>query len=148
MKTVLEFDNTKRLFIDKKSTLALYEKRTMKCLGETEFNLSKYANEGKATEDKLKLNGELGGHIEIFIRAKNLDPNPQTPSFKLQHHMMMPTIQERESETDFREDFERKEKEFKRTIDMLEEQLDELKKQEEDQIERLNNSIKEEGLTS
>ena len=40
----------------------------------------------------------------------------------------MPTIEERESESDVKEEIERKEKEYKKNIERLEETLDDLKK--------------------
>lgn len=43
-------------------------------------------------------------------------------------YLTMPTIEERESESDFKEEYERKEKEYKKNIDRLEETLEELKR--------------------
>ena len=47
-----------------------------KKLGEAEFDLSKYANEERAWEDKLPLKYcdlDSQAYIEIFIKAKVLD---------------------------------------------------------------------------
>ena len=47
-----------------------------KKLGEAEFDLSKYANDEKAWEDKLPLKYcdiDSQGFIQIFIKAKVLD---------------------------------------------------------------------------
>ena len=40
----------------------------------------------------------------------------------------MPTIEERESESDVKEEYERKEKEYRRNIERLEESLNDLKR--------------------
>jgi hypothetical protein len=46
-------------------------------IGETDFDLSIYANKNKATGDKLLLKNENsvlnGSYIEIFIKAKATD---------------------------------------------------------------------------
>ena len=43
----------------------------------------------------------------------------------------MPTIEERESESDIKEELERKEKEYKKSIERMEESLEDLKKTQE-----------------
>ena len=40
----------------------------------------------------------------------------------------MPTIEERESESDMKEEYERKEKDYRRNIERLEDALDDLKR--------------------
>jgi hypothetical protein len=46
----------------------------------------------------------------------------------------MPTIEERESESDVKEELERKEKEYKKNINRLEETLEDLKKEFDDKL--------------
>jgi hypothetical protein len=70
----------------------LYKKKDKSLIGETDFDLSIYANKNKATGDKLFLkNGPgNGAYIEIFIKAKASDQpsdkvstnTSDTPTFK------------------------------------------------------------------
>lgn len=46
----------------------------------------------------------------------------------------MPTIEERDSEIDVREELERKEKEYRRNIERLEDMLDDLRRRGEEQV--------------
>jgi hypothetical protein len=55
MKTVLDYDVDKGVFLPKKSVLALFKKKGKELLGQTDFDLSIYANKGKPTGDKLYL---------------------------------------------------------------------------------------------
>ena len=73
MKTALEYDLINKEFLSKKSVLALFRKKDKQLLGQTDFDLSIYANKGKSTGDKLYLQGELeGAYIEIFIKAQEV----------------------------------------------------------------------------
>ncbi|CDW73810.1 UNKNOWN [Stylonychia lemnae] len=71
MKTVLEFDPSTNLFLKKHSVLALFRKKDKKLLGQTDFDLSIYANQNKPTGDKLVLKDcdQSDAFIEIFIKA-------------------------------------------------------------------------------
>ena len=106
MKTVLEFDNYRGKFHKKKSILSLFDRGTMEPLGETDFDLAKYANDEKPHEDKLVLRGgpDPESWIEIFIRAKVLDKVAQTPNMSV---MIMPIIEEKDSEQDFYEELQK-----------------------------------------
>lgn len=56
----------------------------------------------------------------------------------------MPTIEERDSEADVREELERKEKEYLRNIERLEDMLDDLRRkgdQQASQLEALNQTV-------
>ena len=53
---------------------------------------------------------------------------PQTPSVRASGMVSMPTIEERDSEADVREELERKEKEYLRNIERLEDMLDDLRR--------------------
>lgn len=104
-------------------------------LGEADFDLSKYANDDRAQEDRLPLKNcsiDSTAYIEIYIKAKVLDNLPQTPSknssMMNQSATRMDTIEERESEFDMKEEYERKEKEYRRNIERLEDTLEDLKK--------------------
>lgn len=56
----------------------------------------------------------------------------------------MPTIEERDSEADVREELERKEKEYRRNIERLEDMLDDLRRKElEISTSAVNTSISE-----
>lgn len=73
MKTVLEYDFLRRQFIKKKSELQLWKKDMSTMLGSAEFDLSKYANEEKAVEEKLPLKNSAysnQGYVEIYIKCK------------------------------------------------------------------------------
>lgn len=113
-------------------------------LGETDIDLSKYANLEKAVEDRLPLRQcqDENGCIDIYCKAKPLDNVPQTPSLRTP---ALPIIQERESESDLKEEFEKREKEYQGKITTLEKEIIGLKKQHEEQTEiaRLNATIKE-----
>jgi hypothetical protein len=50
----------------------------------------------------------------------------------------MPVIEERDSEFDVREELEKKEKEYKRNIERLEEHLDELKRMNDEKSVELD----------
>lgn len=67
-------------------------------------------------------------YIEIYIKAKVLDQTPQTPSVRASGLVSMPTIEERDSEADVREELERKEKDYLRNIERLEDMLDDLRR--------------------
>ena len=69
MKTMLEFDPMTSNFQPKKSVLALFRKRDKILLGQTNFDLSIYANKGKAMGDKLFLDEIKDAYIEIYIKA-------------------------------------------------------------------------------
>lgn len=73
--------------------MALYRKKDKSLIGETDFDLSIYANKNKATGDKLFLKDGLtskGAYIEIFIKAKASEQSSDkmstnasdTPTFK------------------------------------------------------------------
>ena len=49
----------------------------------------------------------------------------------------MPTIEERDSEADVREELERKEKEYQRNIERLEDMLDDLRRRGEEQVSQM-----------
>lgn len=101
-------------------------------LGEADFDLSKYANEEKAMEDKLPIKNcstDPDAYIEIYIKAKVLEAAPSSSSrLNSSLNTSMPVIEERDSEFDVREELEKKEKEYKKNIERLEEHLDELKR--------------------
>lgn len=80
MKTVLEYDTGAQRFLEKKSILALYRKKDKKLLGQTNFDLSIYANKVKSIADKLMLQDSEypDSYIEIFIKAAPLDPTSST----------------------------------------------------------------------
>lgn len=103
-----------------------------KLLGEADFDLAKYANDERAQDDKLPLKNctlDPKAYIEIYIKAKVLENVASTPSMKLHMSMQsMPTIEERESESDMKEEYERKEKDYRRNIERLEDALDDLKR--------------------
>ena len=107
-------------------------------LGSADFDLSKYANDERAQDDRLPLkncNIDPSAYIEIYIKAKVLDAVPQTPSMKTTGMQLtsMPTIEERDSEVDVKEELERKEKEYRRNIERLEDMLDDMRRRNEEQ---------------
>lgn len=109
-------------------------------LGSADFDLSKYANDERAQDDRLPLKNctiDSSAYIEIYIKAKVLDQVPQTPSMRAPGMQLtsMPTIEERDSEADVREELERKEKEYRRNIERLEDMLDDLRRKEQEQLE-------------
>ena len=56
--------------------LSVYTKDMTRLLGEADFDLSKYANDERAIDDKLPLRNcaiDPKAFIEIFIKAKVLD---------------------------------------------------------------------------
>ncbi len=55
MKTVLAYDLINQSYISKDSKLVLMRKKDKTMLGQTDFDLSIYANKGKSTGDKLYL---------------------------------------------------------------------------------------------
>jgi hypothetical protein len=81
MKTSLEYDQTNGIYLPKKSVLALLRKKDKKLLGNTDFDLSVYANKGKPTGEKLILSNceQDDAYIEIFIKATAADQStPRT----------------------------------------------------------------------
>ena len=82
----------------------------MEPLGDTDFDLAKYANNEKAHEDKLILRGgpDPESFIEIYIKAKVLEKAPQTSTNMSM--MSMPIIEERESESDFYDELQKQDK--------------------------------------
>ena len=96
-------------------------------LGEADFDLSKYANNpDQAFEDKLPLKGcalDPDACIEIYIKAKIIE---KTQEKLVNQYKGMQTIEERENEADPREEFERKEKKYKKQLEHLQEELDSL----------------------
>ena len=115
------------------STLAVYTKDLQTCLGEADFDLAKYANDERAQEDRLPLKNctiDPQAYIEIFIRARMLESTSSTPRVPHRPNQLnsMPTIEERESESDIKEEFERKEKEYLRQIERLEDTLEGLRR--------------------
>lgn len=110
MKTVLEFDKAANLFLSKKSVLALFRKKDKKLLGRTDFDLSKYANMSKSSNDKLSLSDceQPDAYIEIFIKAQPQSADAETPagqqtSLKKQQTSFTEVAKEQE-------DFEKKKK--------------------------------------
>lgn len=88
-------------------------------LGEADFDIGKYANSQRAQEDKLPLRGcseDPDAFVEIYIKAKNLKAVPPTPSVRAP---VMPPIEERNSESDIRDEFENKERMYKRNIESM-----------------------------
>ena len=142
MKTALDYDVLRHQFIKKKvqrslillmfqSNLQVWKKDMSQMLGEADFDLSKYANEERAMEDRLpiKNSSDPNAFIEIYIKAKVLEAAPQTSSRVASAlNISMPVIEERDSEFDVKEELEKKEKEYKRNIERLEEHLDQLKR--------------------
>lgn len=116
-------------------------------LGEADFDLSKYANDERAQDDRLPMKNcptDPNAYIEIYIKAKVLDQTPQTPSVRASGLVSMPTIEERDSEADVREELERKEKDYLRNIERLEDMLDDLRRkgdQQSSQLEALNQTV-------
>ena len=100
-------------------------------LGEADFDLSKYANEERAMEDRLPIKNspDPNAFIEIYIKAKVLEAAPQHSSRVASAlNISMPVIEERDSDFDVKEELEKKEKEYKRNIERLEEHLEQLKR--------------------
>jgi len=134
MKTVLDYDSFRKQFVKKKSDLQLWKSDMSSQLGTADFDLSKYANEERGQEDKLPLKNCLAdpkAYIEIYIKAKvegglNQPNTPTSAGMRgLNSSMMlrMPTIEERESEGDVKEELERKEKDLQKRIAKLENDL-------------------------
>lgn len=105
-------------------------------LGSADFDLAKYANVEEPQEDRLPLKNCLldkEAYVEIYIKAKVLDALPQTPTMSGRGaggnaFTQMPVIEERESESDVKEELERKEKEYQRNIERLEDTLEDLRR--------------------
>ena len=142
MKTQLEYDTLKRQYVRKKSDLQLWKQDMSSMLGFAEFDLSKYVSQDpamaeKTQEDRLPLKNCLiddSAYIDIFIKAKaDLDSNqPQqsSPSQSPVHRNhsggrtaatssyvpRMPIIQERDSESDLKEELDRKVREYEKKI--------------------------------
>jgi len=141
MKTVLEYDFLRRQFIKKKSELQLWKKDMSNMLGSAEFDLSKYANEEKAVEEKLPLKNSpysTEGYVEIYIKCKaegglptthGSAPHPSMGRGGLNTSALtrMPTIEEKDSECDVKEEIEKKEKAYLKKIDQLEAEVESLK---------------------
>jgi vacuolar-type H+-ATPase subunit I/STV1 len=114
-------------------------------LGEADFDLSKYANEERAMEDRLPVKNcsfDPNAYIEIYIKAKVLEAAPQNSSrVNNSLNISMPIIEERDSEFDVREELEKKEKEYKKNIERLEEHLEELKRLNDEKLNENNNTL-------
>lgn len=57
----------------------MWKKDLSMMLGEADFDLSKYANDERAQDDRLPLKNcqlDSNAYIEIYIKAKVLDPVP------------------------------------------------------------------------
>eukprot|EP00347_Sterkiella_histriomuscorum_P010529 403375936 len=147
MKTALDYDTLRRQFIKKKSDLQVWKKDMSVMLGSADFDLSKYANDERAQDDRLPLKNctiDSSAYIEIYIKAKVLDQGvPQTPSMRTPGMQLtsMPTIEERDSEADVREELERKEKEYRRNIERLEDMLDDLRRKEQETEQTQNSTL-------
>jgi len=141
MKTVLEYDFLRRQFIKKKSELQLWKKDMSTMLGSAEFDLSKYANEEKAVEEKLPIKNSsysTEGYVEIYIKCKaegglpltqGSAPHPSMARGGLNTSALtrMPTIEEKDSECDVKEEIEKKEKEYLKRLEQLEADVERLK---------------------
>ena len=126
MKTALEFDVLRRKFTKKNSILHVYNSDQSQKFGEADFDLSNYANEsGKDFEEKLPIKNcpeDPDAYIEIYIKAQVLEP--LSPRKLPSSYKGMSIIEEIENEADPKEEFERKEKKFKRDIEIHEEEIE------------------------
>lgn len=138
----------------KRSDLQVWRSDKSSIIGVAEFDLAKYAspgNEDKMIEDKLILKNclmdpEGTSYVEIHIRCKieggamtpvsgalPSTPNSMRGGLNSSSFLKMPTIEEKESEHDLKEEIERKEKNYLKKLDELEQELDKLNKLKEQQ---------------
>ena len=100
-------------------------------LGEADFDLGKYANDPSKTKDQLPLRNceDQDAYIEIIIKTKQLDEGTSGGKGKSKANasFSMPTIEEQENEVEIKEDYARREEEYKKKIKTLEETLEDLK---------------------
>ncbi len=138
MKTQLEYDTLKRQYVRKKSDLQLWKQDMSSMLGVAEFDLSKYVSNQdpsmaeKTQEDRLPLKNCLiddKAYLDILIKAKvDMDAVQQSPSPSPRQHSggrmaaassyipRLPTIAERDSESDLKEELDRKERDYQKKI--------------------------------
>ena len=153
MKTQLEYDTLKRQYVRKKSDLQLWKQDMSSMLGVAEFDLSQYVTQDpqmaeRTQEDRLPLKNCLiddTAYIDILIKAKvDMDslPAQQSPSSSPVHNRphsggrnaaassyipRMPTIMERDSESDLKEELDRKERDYLKKIVRLTGELESLR---------------------
>ena len=127
MKTAIDWDSLRGKFGKKKSILAVFTKDRSRMLGEADFDLGKYANDPSKTKDLLPLRNcetDAKAFIEIYIKTKTLDAKESaTPSgMKTSHRQVftLPAIEEQNSEFEAKEEFERLEADYLKTIQRLE----------------------------
>lgn len=81
MKTNMDYDQTIQKFTKKSSILGLYHSKDLSiAIGETDFDLAKYANMNKAIVDRLPLQNckyDSNSYIEISISANILEETQQ-----------------------------------------------------------------------
>lgn len=131
MKTAIEWDSLRNKFGKKKSILSVFSKDMKQMLGEADFDLGKYANDPSKTKDQLPLRNceDQDAYIEIIIKTKQLDEGTSGGKGKSKANasFSMPTIEEQENEVEIKEDYARREEEYKKKIKTLEETLEDLK---------------------
>jgi len=142
MKTAIDWDSLRNKFGKKKALLAVVTKDRSTQLGEANFDLGHYANVENATTDKLPLlncESDPKAYIEIFIRAKAVKstkgdesvaskPTPGSRMTTKKIKFDLPVIEEKASEFDTREEFERAEQEYLAKIKRLEETVVDMNK--------------------
>ena len=125
MKTAIDWDTLRGKFGKKKSLLQVFTKDRSKLLGESDFDLGKYANDPQATKDQLALRNctaDSKAFIEIYIKAKTVESGdspagrnnaPLNPQQKYQNQNFgLAAIEEKNSEFDAREELETQEREY------------------------------------
>lgn len=128
MKTAIDWDSLRGKFGKKKSILAVFTKDRSKMLGEADFDLGKYANDPSKTKDQLPLRNcesDPKAFIEIYIKAKMLEDKDKTTPRGTKAGLnrevsALPSIEEKNSDFEVKEEFERLEIEYLKTISRLE----------------------------
>jgi hypothetical protein len=125
--------------VRKKSDLQVWRSDMTSMLGVADFDLSKYAVSEQPQEEKLPLRNcslDTDAWVEIHIKCKiegGGPPAPSTPkrglsSLNNSGLLRMPTIAEKEEESDMKEEIERREKDYVKRLAALEGEIDGLKK--------------------
>jgi N-terminal C2 in EEIG1 and EHBP1 proteins len=132
MKTALDWDTLRNKFGKKKSLLAVFTK-DKRLLGEADFDLGKYANDPSKSNDQLPLRNceaDPKAFIEIYIKAKMIDvketATPNAVKTTAKKAASLPAIEEQNSEFEAKEEFERLEAEYLKTINRLEMSLQDI----------------------
>jgi hypothetical protein len=150
MKTSMDYNSEIGQFISKKSRLVLTQRDGTE-VGETSFDLSKYANDLSIKKDKFPLEKceDTNAFIDIAIIAKPLEDEAKQETIKdtaSTVYQKMPTINELQNEQELVAELEAKEKQFILQLENNKNTLVQLK-QKESELKLKSLSVKVGGHT-